>query len=119
MNNTYPFQVINWDSIEKEEHKGETGTSFWKVWQLAGLRIRMVEYSPGYFANHWCQKGHIVQCLEGSFVSELSNGEIVRLEKDMCYVVSDDLSSHRSSTKEGTKLLIIDGDFLNPIYTKL
>ena len=110
----YPFQVINWDLIEKEEHKGELGTSFWKVFQLPGLRIRIVEYSPGYFANHWCRKGHIVQCLEGSFVSELENGESFILKKDMFYVVSDDLSSHRSSTTEGVKLLIIDGDFLSP-----
>ena len=110
----YPFQVINWDLIEKEEHKGERGTSFWKVFQLPGLRIRMVEYSPGYFANHWCRKGHIVQCLEGSFVSELDNGESFILKKGMFYIVSDDLSTHRSSTTEGVKLLIIDGEFLAP-----
>jgi quercetin dioxygenase-like cupin family protein len=112
MEHHYPFQVINWDSIEKEEHKGEQGTSSWKVCQLPGLRIRMVEYLPGYFANHWCRKGHIVQCLEGSFISELDNGESFTLNEGMFYVVSDDLSSHRSSTKEGAKLLIIDGDFL-------
>jgi quercetin dioxygenase-like cupin family protein len=63
-------------------------------------------------ADHWCQKGHIVHCLEGEFVSELDNGEDFLLEKGMTYVVSDDLSSHRSITKNGVKLLIIDGDFL-------
>jgi quercetin dioxygenase-like cupin family protein len=108
----FPFQVINWESIPKEEHKGETGTSYWQIYQLPGLRVRLVEYSPGYFADHWCEKGHIVQCLEGSFESELSNGETFILKKDMCYIVSDHLSSHRSSTKEGVRLLIIDGDFL-------
>ena len=114
MKNAYPFQVINFNSMVTEEHKGETGTSFWKVFQLAGLRIRVVEYQQGYFANHWCRKGHIVYCLEGSFESELSNGEIFTLEKGMSYVVSDDLSSHRSSTRDGAKLLIIDGEFLDP-----
>ena len=72
----------------------------------------MVEYSENYFADHWCQKGHIVHCLEGEFVSELNKGENFILTKGMTYVVSDELSSHRSISKNGVKLLIIDGDFL-------
>ena len=107
-----PFQTIDWSSIEKTEHKGETGTSFWQTKQYNGLRIRLVEYSKGYFANHWCTKGHIVHCLEGEFVSELQSGEKFTLTKGMLYVVSDELSSHRSITENGVKLLIIDGDFL-------
>jgi len=71
-----------------------------------------VEYSENYFADHWCQKGHIVHCLEGEFISELQNGEKFHLTKGMTYIVSDDLSSHRSSSKGGVKLLIIDGSFL-------
>jgi hypothetical protein len=73
----------------------------------------MVEYSPGYLADHWCQKGHIVHCLEGAFDSELKDGQSFHLTEGMTYVVSDDLSSHRSSTNVGVKLLIIDGDFLS------
>ena len=80
--------------------------------QFDGLRIRMVEYSNGYMADHWCKKGHIVHCLDGEMKSELQNGEIFTLTKGMSYVVSDDLSSHRSSTEKGVKLMIIDGDFL-------
>lgn len=111
---TIPFQTINWDNIKKTEHKGETGTSFWQTQLIDGLRIRIVEYSGNYLADHWCQKGHIVHCLEGSFVSELKNGEQVSLTKGMTYIVSDDLSSHRSISSDGVKLLIIDGDFLQP-----
>jgi len=111
-----PFQTIEWDKIEKTEHKGETGTSFWQTIQLNGLRIRIVEYSENYLADHWCQKGHIVHCLEGSFTSELKNGEKFVLNKGMTYVVSDELSSHRSVTKTNVKLLIIDGDFLKPSH---
>ena len=70
-----PFQTIDWKKIPKTEHKGETGTSFWQTMQLEGLRVRIVEYSKGYLADHWCQKGHIVYCLEGGFTSELGNGE--------------------------------------------
>ena len=107
-----PFQTIDWSIIPKTEHKGETGMAYWLTLQFEGLRIRMVEYSKGYVADHWCTKGHIVHCLEGDFVSELSNGQQFILAKGMTYVVSDELSSHRSTTVDGVKLLIIDGDFL-------
>ena len=107
-----PFQSIDWNNIEKTEHKGTAGTAIWQTIQYDGFRIRLVEYSKGYFANHWCRKGHIVHCLEGTFVSELESGEKFMLTKGMSYVVSDDLSSHRSTTVDGVKLLIIDGDFL-------
>ncbi|CAN5600452.1 DHCW motif cupin fold protein [soil metagenome] len=107
-----PFQTIDWTNIEKVQHAGETGTAWWQTIQLGGLRIRLVEYSSGYIADHWCQKGHIVHCLEGEFVSELKNGEAFKLTKGMTYIVSDELSSHRSVSENGVKLLIIDGDFL-------
>jgi hypothetical protein len=114
MNNSIniPFQTINWDLVPKTEHVGETGIALWQTLQLPNLRIRIVEYSSGYLADHWCKKGHIVHCLEGEFVSELQTGDKLTLSKGMIYVVSDDLSSHRSSTLNGVKLLIIDGDFL-------
>ncbi|HTH54714.1 MAG TPA: DHCW motif cupin fold protein [Cyclobacteriaceae bacterium] len=111
---TIPFQTIDWSKVEKTEHKGEAGTSFWQTLLLDGLRVRIVEYSENYLADHWCQKGHIVFCLEGEFESELATGEKVKLSKGMSYVVSDELSSHRSTSKRGVKLLIIDGDFLKP-----
>ena len=113
MNNLpIPFHTINWSAVEKTIHTGETGTAFWQTKQYNGLRIRIVEYTPGYLADHWCSKGHIVHCLEGAFESELQTGELFLLTKGMTYVVSDDTGSHRSITKQGAKLLIIDGDFL-------
>ena len=107
-----PFQTIDWTTIEIVEYKGETGIAYWQTLQFGGLRIRLVEYSNGYSADHWCQKGHIVHCLDGEFISELSTGEKVKLSKGETYVVSDELSSHRSVTENGVRLLIIDGDFL-------
>ncbi|WP_298221453.1 DHCW motif cupin fold protein [Flavobacterium sp.] len=109
-----PFQTIDWSAIPKTEHHGETGTAHWQTIQFSGLRIRVVEYTAGYIADHWCQKGHIVHCLEGEFISELSTEEQLTLTKGMTYVVSDDLSSHRSISEKGVKLLIVDGDFLLP-----
>jgi hypothetical protein len=108
----YPFQVIDWKKMEKTVHPGETGASFWQTMQLPGLRIRLVDYTPSYLADHWCTKGHIVYCLEGEFVSELKTGETETLTAGMSYIVSDELSTHRSFSKNGVKLLIIDGNFL-------
>ncbi len=107
-----PYQSIDWEKIPKTEHKGEAGMAYWQTVQFESLRIRIVEYSKGYLADHWCKKGHIVHCLEGEFVNELQSGGKLVLTKGMTYVVSDDLSSHRSMTKNGVKLMIIDGDFL-------
>ncbi len=108
----FPFHLIPLDDIPKQEFPGEKGTSWWQVHQLEGLRIRKVEYSKGYLADHWCSKGHIVYCLEGSFTSEMQNGDSIILQKGDTYVVSDEMSTHRSATVEGAILLIIDGDFL-------
>jgi quercetin dioxygenase-like cupin family protein len=107
-----PFQTIDWSTIPKTEHQGETGVAYWQTLQFPGLRLRIVEYSAGYIADHWCQKGHIVHCLEGALSTEQENGETFVLQAGMTYIVSDELSSHRSVTKEAVKLLIIDGDFL-------
>jgi len=107
-----PFQTIDWSKIPKTEHKGETGVAYWQTLQFDGLRIRIVEYSAGYVADHWCQKGHIVHCLAGEVTNEQEDGTSSMLTPGMSYVVSDDLSSHRSVTRSGVKLMIIDGDFL-------
>ena len=106
------FNSIDWSKVERIEHKGETGIAYWQTLQFDTIRVRIVEYSKNYLADHWCQKGHIVHCLEGEFISELETGETITLKKGMSYIVSDDLSSHRSVTNDGAKLLIIDGNFL-------
>lgn len=110
--NNIDFTSINWDDVPKTEHIGETGISFWQTLQFDGIRMRIVEYSKNYLADHWCTKGHIVHCLEGEFESELQNGDVFRFSKGMTYIVSDELSSHRSFSSNGVKLLIIDGNFL-------
>ncbi len=107
-----PFQTIDWSQISRSEHKGETGIAYWQTVEFPGLRIRLVEYSAGYVANHWCQKGHIVHCLEGEVRNEQQDGPESILTPGTSYVVSDELSSHRSVSENGVKLLIIDGDFL-------
>ena len=110
--NNIDFTSIDWDNVAKTEHVGETGIAYWQTLQFNGIRIRIVEYSKNYLADHWCTKGHIVHCLEGEIESELQNGDVFRLSKGMTYIVSDELSSHRSFSSNSVKLLIIDGNFL-------
>ena len=103
-----PFQTIDWNKIPATEYKGESGTSFWRVLEFPGLRLRMIEYSPGYLADHWCSKGHIIFCTEGEMDTELEDGRIFKLSKGMCYFVGDKCEAHRSSTENGCKLFVVD-----------
>ena len=107
-----PFQITNWEIVPATEHPGKTGLATWKTLQFGDLRIRMVEYSADYLADHWCTKGHIIYCIEGEMISELSDGSKHTLSKGMSYEVSDEMSSHRSYSKNGVRLLIADGGFL-------
>jgi mannose-6-phosphate isomerase class I len=106
------FQIIDWNVLPESINPGETGRSISQIIEYPGLRIRIVEYSAGYLANHWCQKGHIVYCIEGEVINEQENGDQFILKQGMSYIVSDDMSSHRSRAENKVKLLIVDGDFL-------
>ncbi|MCW3101761.1 MAG: hypothetical protein JWO09_201 [Bacteroidetes bacterium] len=112
MEKNIAFQITDWEKIPAVEHKGETGIAYWKTLQFEGLRIRMVEYSANYKADHWCEKGHIIYCVEGEMDTELADERMMKLSKGMSYQVSDELSSHRTSSAGGVKLFIVDGDFL-------
>jgi quercetin dioxygenase-like cupin family protein len=103
-----PFGITDWEKIERVEHKGETGTSFWRTQQFDSIRVRIVEYSPGYVADHWCSKGHILFCLEGELKTETKDGRKHLLKPGMSYQVADDDLPHRSSTEVGAKLFIVD-----------
>jgi quercetin dioxygenase-like cupin family protein len=103
-----PFNVIDWSNVETETHNGETGTAIWRTKNFGDIRIRMVEYSPGYSADHWCSKGHIILCLEGELNTILSDGRKFVLTPGMSYHVADGNDAHRSSTRNGAKLFIVD-----------
>ncbi len=103
-----PFGTTDWTQIEQTEHKGEQGTAYWRTRQFGAVRVRMVEYSPGYLADHWCSIGHILFCLEGELHTELQDGRQFTLKPGMSYQVADDAEPHRSFTPTGAKLFIVD-----------
>ena len=103
-----PFSVVNWNEIPPEEHKGVTGNAMWRVVNAGDIRIRGVEYSPGYLADHWCKKGHIIYVIEGEFISEQNDGSKYTMSAGMGYIVGDNINEHRSYTEKGVKLFIVD-----------
>ncbi|AYC32132.1 hypothetical protein D3880_06925 [Pseudomonas cavernae] len=103
-----PFGTTDWTKIEKTEHKGETGSAFWRTQHFGDIRVRLVEYSAGYLADHWCVKGHILFCLEGELHTELEDGRQFVLQPGMSYQVADNAEPHRSYTHLGAKLFVVD-----------
>jgi quercetin dioxygenase-like cupin family protein len=103
-----PFGTTDWANIEVTTHPGETGMAFWRTQHFGEIRVRMVEHSPGYLADHWCKKGHILLCLEGEMDTELEDGRVFKLTPGISYQVADGAEAHRSSTKSGAKLFIVD-----------
>ena len=103
-----PFETTEWSEIISERHEGETGYALWKVRQCGDIRVRVVEYSADYKADHWCSKGHILFCLEGNMTTQLKDGRVIELRKGMSYQVEDDNYLHSSYTKNGAVLFIVD-----------
>jgi quercetin dioxygenase-like cupin family protein len=103
-----PFGTTDWSSITPTEHQGTTGVARWRTKAYGGIRVRMVEYTPGYVADHWCTKGHILLCLEGELHTELEDGRRFVLTPGMSYQVADGAEPHRSSAPVGAKLFIVD-----------
>lgn len=104
-----PFTVTRWNEVEATEYPGEIGKALWRTLHIGDVRVRQVEYTPGYLADHWCERGHILYVLEGELDTELKDGRIVRLTPGMSYQVSDfGDAPHRSRTETGAKLFIVD-----------
>ncbi len=103
-----PFETTDWSKVPASEHPGTTGRALWRTCRLGGLRVRMVDYSPGYRADHWCSKGHVLLCLEGELHTELRDGRVVVLTPGMSYQVGDGAEPHRSFTATGARLFIVD-----------
>jgi hypothetical protein len=104
-----PFTTTDWNALTPTEHPGETGSAFWRTLNIGDIRVRMVEYTPGYLADHWCDRGHVLYVLEGELDTELRDGRRFILKAGMSYQVSDfGDAAHRSSTATGARLFVVD-----------
>jgi quercetin dioxygenase-like cupin family protein len=103
-----PFCTTDWKTVSTTEHPGETGTAYWRTFEAGNIRVRIVDYTPGYLADHWCERGHVLLVLEGELVTELKNGERHVLRAGQSYQVADGTAPHRSRTATGARLFIVD-----------
>jgi len=103
-----PFGTTDWSAVEQTVHAGETGHATWRTQHFNDIRVRMVEYSPNYLADHWCRKGHVLLVLEGELVTELEDGRVFTLKAGQSYQVADQAEPHRSRSINGAKLFIVD-----------
>src|SRR3954470_6522172 len=103
-----PFGVTDWSTVEWTEHHGESGAARWRTQHFGDTRVRMVEYSAGYRADHWCQKGHILLCLAGELETALADGRVFVLRPGTSYQVADGAEAHRSTSRTGATLFIVD-----------
>ena len=103
-----PMSITDWAQVTPTEHPGDAGVALWKTKAFGDIRVRMVEYSPGYVTDHWCSKGHVLLCLTGSLDIELGDGTRLALKPGQSYHVGDGDPPHRSSAPEGAKLFIVD-----------
>lgn len=104
----FPFTIFDWSAVSAERREGESAYALWQVLHVGNIRIRRMEYAPGYKADHWCKKGHIIHCLEGSMTTELEDGRMMELGRGMTYVVGDDCEGHRTFTEGGCVLFVVD-----------
>ncbi len=103
-----PFSTIDWDAVEPTDHPGETGTAQWRTVEAGNIRVRMVEYSPNYLADHWCSRGHVLLVLAGELTTELKDGKSVVMSAGHSYQVEEGGAPHRSRTVSGALLFIVD-----------
>jgi quercetin dioxygenase-like cupin family protein len=103
-----PFGVTDWRTVPKTEHPGEAGVAYWQTVEQGNIRVRIVEYSPGYLADHWCSRGHVIHVLSGELVTELKDGRSFTLLPGQGYQVADGEEPHRSRTATGATLFIVD-----------
>ncbi|MBN1221966.1 MAG: DHCW motif cupin fold protein [Candidatus Aminicenantes bacterium] len=104
-----PFTVTDWSKVPQVEYKGETGTSFWRIFEGGNIRVRMVEYSPGFRSDHWCGRGHVLLVLQGELTIELKNGTVAHMHPGMSFQAADDKANpHMAYTDKGAKVFLVD-----------
>jgi len=103
-----PFQTIDWSKQPATRHEGETGYALWRMLEIGNIRVRMVAYSPGYLADHWCSRGHVLLVLQGALETELADGRRFTMTPGYSYQVAENAEPHRSRTTGGATLFIVD-----------
>ena len=103
-----PFASLDFSTVSPTVHPGRMGTATWRTIVLGSVRIRTVEYSSGYVADHWCTRGHVLYVVSGELTTELDDGRLFHAREGGGYIVSAEDGAHRSRTESGARLFIVD-----------
>ena len=103
-----PFETTDWSELDRVKHSAKAGQAFWRTRTFGEIRVRMVDYTPGYESDHWCTKGHVLFCVTGSLTTELADGRRFVLTPGMSYQVADGAEPHRSFSADGATLFVVD-----------
>jgi len=103
-----PFATTDWALLPASEIKGASGVARQRMIEAGNLRLRLVEYSTGYRADHWCEHGHVVLVLEGALTTELKDGRRFESPQGTSFQVAEGDGFHLVSTATGAKVFIVD-----------
>jgi hypothetical protein len=103
-----PLEATDWGSVEEERQPGATGHAISKTRSYADVRVRFIEYTPGYLADHWCSKAHVIYCIAGEISIELDNGHRLNVRKGMSLATEQDGTRHRLSSDIGAVIFVVD-----------
>jgi hypothetical protein len=104
-----PCGKIDWSEIPATTHAGETGSATERARVFGDIRLRVIEYSPGYLADHWCDKGHILLITAGALAIEHRDGSRYDLAAGGTWHVADHgAPAHRVVCDRGATVFIVD-----------
>ena len=101
--------VTDWPNAPTSIQQGKSGTATVQTRQVGDIQLRVVSYSPGYTADHWCHKGHIVFVVSGILTIEHEDGQRHDVAAGASYhVADDDGAPHRVMSEAGATAFIVD-----------
>lgn len=100
--------AIDWSSQPAREIHGTHGRALERTTSLGSIRVRLVEFSPGYEADHWCTRGHIAFVVEGTCTLRIDDGRAVTLSRGQSFTVGDEIDAHMLVTEHGAIVFLVD-----------
>jgi quercetin dioxygenase-like cupin family protein len=105
----FPVGTIDWPKVPAVVQAGETGIATSRTVNLSDVTLRLVEYSAGYKADHWCTKGHILYVVSGNVVIEYDNEKRTNLSSGMSWHAPEGASTaHLLRCERAATVFIID-----------
>jgi hypothetical protein len=104
-----PTGITDWSQVPVAVASGASGSATMRTREFGPIRLRLVDYSAGYIADHWCAKGHIIFVVAGRLMIEHEDGERHVLTAGMSYHVSDEVGpAHRVMSDGGAIIFVVD-----------